>query len=61
MGKKYDSYVKAVEANNESKSRVHQVQGGSTRAAMNEALTNAQQAQSAEDDAWNRVMEDPNG
>lgn len=61
MGKKYDAYVKAVQANNEAKGRVHEVSGGSTRDTMNEALTNQQQAQRAEDDAWARVIEDPQG
>lgn len=61
MGKKYDAYVKAVEANNAAKSRLSDVNGGSTGSAMEEAKTNVQQAQRIEDEAWQRVLEDPQG
>lgn len=61
MGKKYDAYVKAVEANNAAKGRLSDVNGGSTSSAMQEAKTNVQQAQRIEDEAWQRVLEDPQG
>lgn len=61
MGKKYDAYTKAVKANNETKNTLQVAQGGSTADHMREAQTNAQQAQMIEDEAWSRVMEDPQG
>ena len=61
MGKKYDAYVKAVGANNASKQRVAEVSGGATRNTMREAITNQEQAQLAEDDAWSEVIFDPEG
>lgn len=61
MGKKYDAYVKAVKANNEAKSALAQASGGSTKERLQEAQTNAQQAQMIESEAWSRVQEDPQG
>jgi hypothetical protein len=61
MGKKYDTYVEAVKANNSAKADAVTAQGGSTRDKTIQTQTNAQQAQMVEDWAWERVVEDPNG
>jgi hypothetical protein len=61
MGKKYDAYEKAVQANNAAKSREVDTRGGSTQQARHEALTNRTQAQRIEDEAWDRLMDDPTG
>lgn len=61
MGKKYDAYVKAVQAENMAKLRSEIVNGGATQQAIQEAETNKIQAQMIREDAWNEVMKDPNG
>ncbi len=61
MGKKYDTYVEAVKANNSAKADAVTAQGGSTRDETIRTQMNAQQAQMVEDWAWERVTEDPNG
>ncbi|AWN05131.1 hypothetical protein SEA_VORVOLAKOS_50 [Streptomyces phage Vorvolakos] len=61
MGKNYDAYQKAVEAENAAKARWSDVQGGSTKETYNEALTNAQQAEAISNEAWQRLMDDPTG
>lgn len=61
MGKKYDAYVKAEKAAQAANNRVSDVQGGSTKQAMNEALTNQEQAQRVVNDAWDQFLQDPQG
>lgn len=61
MGKNYDAYVKAVNAENATNLRVAEVQGGATEQAMNEALTNQVQAQANVEDAWQSLLKDPEG
>jgi hypothetical protein len=61
MGKKYEAYTKAVAANNAAKSDLSSVQGGATESRLMESITNAQQAQKIEDEAWQRVEDDPTG
>lgn len=61
MGKKYDAYVKAVEANNIAKGNLQAANGGSTERGMIEAQNNARQAQLNEDDTWQQVLDDPQG
>lgn len=61
MGKNYDAYARAVQANNQAKMQIQVVNGGSTEQAMNEALTNQEQNQRIEDEAWDRLMDDPTG
>jgi len=61
MGKKYDAYEKAVKANEAAKAREVDTRGGSTQQARHEALTNRAQAQRVEDEAWDRLMDDPTG
>lgn len=61
MGKNYDAYQKALQAENQTNLRVAEVQGGSTEQAMNEALTNQVQAHAVTEDAWQRVLDDPTG
>lgn len=61
MGKKYDAYVKAVQAEGIAKSRYSDVQGGSTKEAMMEAANNAIQAERASNEAWQQFIQDPEG
>ena len=61
MGKNYDAYVQANEANNQAMQRVQEVNGGATAEAIQEARVNALQTQAAVDYAWNKVMQDPQG
>ena len=61
MGKNYDAYAKAVQAQNETANRMVTVSGGSTEAAYSEALANAQQADAAVQDTWTTLMNDPEG
>ncbi len=61
MGKKYDAYVKAAQAEGIAKNRYSDVQGGSTKDAMTEATNNAIQAERASNDAWQQFIEDPEG
>lgn len=61
MGKKYDAYVKAVQAENAAKLRSEQVNGGATQKAIQEAEINKYQAELIRKEAWQNVLEDPNG
>ncbi len=61
MGKKYDAYVTAVQAENAAKLRSEQVNGGATKQAITEAEINKEQAILIREEAWRNVMEDPNG
>jgi len=61
MGKKYDAYVKAVQAENAAKLRSEQVNGGATQKAMQEAEINKHQATLIREEAWRNVLEDPEG
>lgn len=61
MGKKYDAYVKAVQAENAAKLRSEQVNGGATQKAMMEAEINKEQAILIREEAWRNVLEDPEG
>jgi hypothetical protein len=61
MGKNYDAYAKAVEAQDAARSRLAATNGGSTKDAATEARTNAVQADRVVNDAWDSLMEDPEG
>jgi hypothetical protein len=61
VGKKYDAYQKAVQAEGMAKNRWSDVQGGSTAAAMEEARVNAIQTEKAAQDAWDTFIQDPEG
>lgn len=61
MGKKYEAYQRAEQAEGLAKMRLTDTEGGSTRQAMNEAKTNAEQARLAADDAWQSFIADPEG
>jgi hypothetical protein len=61
MGKKYDDYAKAARAEDMAKARVVSLEGGSTRAAMTEAVNNARSAEVVSNVLWNELMDDPNG
>jgi len=61
MGKKYEAYEKAVQANAAATAREVDTRGGSTQQARQEALTNRVQAQKIEDEAWDRLLDDPTG
>lgn len=61
MGKKYDAYVKAVQAENMAKLQSEVVNGGGTKEAMQEAEVNKVQAQLIREAVWSELMKDPNG
>lgn len=61
MGKNYDAYSKALQAQNAARDRLAATNGGATQQAATEARTNAQQADRIVNDAWNSLMEDPEG
>lgn len=61
MGKKYDDYAKAVQAENQAKARLSVVQGGSTEKAMTEAVNNAKQAEANSNLLFNEFIQDPEG
>ena len=61
MGKNYDAYSKALQAQDAARDRLAATNGGATQQAATEARTNAQQADRIVNDAWNSLMEDPEG
>lgn len=61
MGKNYDAYEKATKAQDAARSRLAATNGGATQAAATEARNNALQADLVADEAWKRLMEDPQG
>lgn len=61
MGKNYDAYSKALQAQDAARDRLAATNGGATQQAATEARTNAQQADRIVNDAWNNLMEDPEG
>ena len=61
VGKKYDAYQKAVQAENQAKARLSDVYGGSTEKAMTEAVRNAQQAEATSNQLFNEFIQDPEG
>lgn len=61
MGKKYDAYTKALEAQDAARDRLAATNGGATQQAATEARTNAQQADRIVADAWAQLLDDPEG
>lgn len=61
MGKKYDAYEKAVQAENQAKARLSDVQGGGTQNAMIEATNNAKSAEAISNVLFNEFLQDPQG
>jgi hypothetical protein len=61
MGRKYDKYVKAVEAENQAKADLAAAQGGSSRAGMDSAFNKLYDANIDTQEAWDKVMDDPTG
>lgn len=61
MGKKYDDYAKAVQAENLAKARLADVQGGATQKAMTEAVNNAKSAEAVSNVLFNEFLQDPEG
>jgi succinyl-CoA synthetase beta subunit len=61
MGKKYDAYSKAVQAENQAKARLSDVQGGATERAMTEAVNNAKSAEAVSNVLFNEFIQDPEG
>lgn len=61
VGKKYDAYQKAVQAENQAKARLSDVYGGSTEQAMTEAVNNARQAEATSNQLFNEFIQDPEG
>lgn len=61
MGKKYEAYQKAVQAEGMARNRHSDVQGGSTRGAIQEAETNLNQTVDNSNTLWNEFIADPEG
>lgn len=61
MGKKYEAYQKAVQAEGMAKNRHSDAQGGSAQGVIREAETNLHQAMNNTNDTWNQFIEDPEG
>ena len=61
MGRKCEAYQKAVQANDMAGSREIQTRGGSTQSARLEAVTNKEQTQRTENEAWKNFIDDPEG
>lgn len=61
MGKKYEAYTKAVQAENMAKMDREVAGGGSTQARMTEAQVNADQAARNTNDTWTDFIADPEG
>ena len=61
MGKKYEAYQKAVQAEGMAKNRHSDAQGGSSKGMIQEAETNLYQAMNNTNDTWNQFIEDPEG
>lgn len=61
MGRKYEAYQKAVQAEGMAKNRYSDVQGGSTQKAYEQAENDARQAERAANDAFQTFIEDPEG
>lgn len=61
MGKNYDAYAKALGAQDAARDRLAATNGGSTKDAATEARTNAVQADRIVNEAWDNLMEDPEG
>lgn len=61
MGKKYDAYQVAAQAEGMAKNRLSDAEGGSTKAGMAEAKTNAKQAEANSNMLWDEFIQDPEG
>lgn len=61
MGKKYDAYVQAIQAQDAARDRLAATNGGATKDASEAARTNAVQADKIVQEAWDRMIEDPEG
>lgn len=61
VGKKYEAYQKATQAEGMAKNRLSDTEGGSTKGQIQAARTNAIQAEAAANDAWQQFIEDPEG
>lgn len=61
MGKKYDAYVQAIQAQDAARDRLAATNGGATKDAAQAARTNAVQADRIVADAWQTMIEDPEG
>jgi len=61
MGKKYEAYQKAVQAEGMAKNRHSDAQGGSSKGTIQEAETNLHQALNNSNDTWNQFIDDPEG
>lgn len=61
MGKKYDAYAKAAQAENQAKARLGSVQGGSTEKTLKEAVNNAKSAEAISNVLYSEWIQDPEG
>lgn len=61
MGKKYDAYEKAAQAEGVAKSRLSAAEGGSTKDGMKQAQNDAQSAEVISNVLWQEFLDDPQG
>lgn len=61
MGKKYDAWQAAKAADKKTQENLAVANGGSSRAGMSEALSNAAQNKINEDVTYHEFIEDPEG
>lgn len=61
MGKKYEAYEKALQAQDAARDRLAATNGGATKDAAIEARNNALQADRNVADTRDQLMEDPEG
>lgn len=61
MGKKYEAYQKAVQAEGMAKERLSNAEGGSTRGTIQQAKNDAQSAEVISNVLWNEFISDPQG
>lgn len=61
MGKKYEAYQKAAQAEGMAKHRLSDAEGGSTKGVIQQAKTDAVQAERNSNDTWNQFIADPEG
>lgn len=61
MGKKYDAYQKAAQAEGMAKNRLSDAEGGSTKSGMTQAKNDAKSAEVISNVLWNEFIADPEG
>ena len=61
MGKKYDAYEKAAQAESQSLGRLMDAEVGGDGAAVQQAAADLRNANGIASATWDEFMEDPNG